>query len=404
MASIDDVARLAGVSTATVSRALRGVPTVTEQTRARVAAAAASLGYAASPRPVPGTAGPDGGSGRHAANIDDVAKLAGVSTATVSRALRGSPAVTEPTRERVTAAAAALGYIASPTASRLAGGRTGSVGVVVPWITRWFFATVVAAVEATLYQAGWEVLLYNLGGRAHTRRRVLRPDAMCKRVDAAILVAVPLTDEEAAALATFERPGVTVSAGTDVPGWPSIHIDDVAAARTATEHLIALGHTRIAHISGKPSEELEFTTHLRRRKGYQDALRDAGLAPDLSLDVDADLTFAGGARATRELLHRGELPTAIFAVCDEMAMGAIRELRQAGLRVPEDVSVIGIDDHDLAPALGLTTVAQPVAEQGGNAALTVLAPLLGGPRPAATVEYLPTTLVVRDSTAPPARR
>jgi DNA-binding LacI/PurR family transcriptional regulator len=401
MASIDDVAKLAGVSTTTVSRALRGLPAVTEQTRARVAAAAASLGYAASPRLAVGEAAPAGRIDHRTANIDDVAKLAGVSTATVSRALRGSPAVAEATRARVASAATSLGYAASPIASRLAGGRTGSIGVVVPWITRWFFATVVAAVEETLYQAGWDVVLYNVGGRAQTRRRLLRPDAMRKRVDAAILVAMPLTDDESAAMARFPLPGVTVSTGTDVPGWPSIHIDDAAAARTATAHLISLGHTRIAHISGNPSDELSFTTHVRRRDGYRKALRDAGLVPQPALDVDAEFTFAGGASATRELLRRGDPPTAIFAASDEMAMGAMRELREAGLRVPADISVIGIDDHDLAPALGLTTIAQPVAEQGRQAALIVLAPLLGGPKPAVTARYLPTSLVIRDSTAPP---
>lgn len=335
------------------------------------------------------------------AKIDDVARLAGVSTATVSRALRGLPAVNEETRARVATAAATLGYVASPSASRLAGGRTGSIGVVVPWITRWFFATVVGAVEETLYQAGLDLLLYSLGGRAQTRRRLFRPETLRKRVDALILVAVPLTTGESAAMAQFALPGVCVSTGTRIPGWPSIHIDDRATARTATEHLIALGHTRIAHISGNPSEELIFTTHLDRQAGYRDALRKAGLEPDAALDVDTEFTLAGGARAVRELLRRGDPPTAIFASCDEMAMGAMQALREAGLRVPDDVSVIGIDDHDLAAVLGLTTVAQPAAEQGRRAAMTVLEPLVGGPAASLVPEALPTTLVVRDSTAPP---
>src|SRR5690349_6712344 len=166
------------------------------------------------------------------ANIDDVARLAGVSTATVSRALRGLPSVAEATRVRVAQAAAKLGYVASPSASRLAGGRTGAVGVIVPYITRWFFATVVEAAEAVLVRAGWDLLLYNLGGREPARQRLFHPLTLHKRVDALMLVAVPLTAEEGEALSRHRMPGVTVSSGTPVPGWPGIGIDDVAVART----------------------------------------------------------------------------------------------------------------------------------------------------------------------------
>lgn len=331
--------------------------------------------------------------------IDDVARLAGVSTATVSRALRGLPSVSPETRAKVARAAAELGYVASPSASRLAGGRTGSVGVVVPRITRWFFATVVEAAEEVLHRAGWDVLLYNLGGREQERRRVFHAQALHKRVDAVVLVATPLSDEDVAAVAGLDLPGVTVSSGTPVAGWPSIRIDDVLAARTAVEHLVALGHTRIAHVSSH-SDALSFAAHGDRRRRYREAMRHAGLFLDPALVVDDEFTVAGGERATRELLRHGEVPTAIFAACDEMAMGAIRALREARLRVPDDVSVIGIDDHNLSAALGLTTVAQPAAEQGRRAASTLLDVLRGGPARHES-QILPTCLVVRDTTAAP---
>ncbi|MEV1331964.1 LacI family DNA-binding transcriptional regulator [Micromonospora costi] len=351
--------------------------------------------------------------------IDDVARLAGVSTATVSRALRGLPTVSPQTRRRVLAAAEQLEYAVSPSASRLAGGRTGTVAVVVPRITRWFFATVVEAVEEFLHQCGYDLLLYNLGGREQIRQRVLRAANLHKRVDAIMLVATPLRGADLSALTALEVPGVIISSGTPVPGWPCVRIDDVAAARLATRHLLDLGHRRIAHISGDPDDELAFTTHVDRRRGYQAALRSAGLRPDPSLDVESQFTIDGGTRATAELLARGEPPTAIVAACDEMAMGAMTALRDAGLRVPEDVSVIGIDDHDLAGVLGLSTVAQPAAEQGLLAARILLDPLGGralgpvGGRPldlptdpggAGTPDppvILPTRLVVRESTAPP---
>jgi DNA-binding LacI/PurR family transcriptional regulator len=333
--------------------------------------------------------------------IDDVARMAGVSTATVSRALRGLPTVSEATRVRVLRAAAELGYSASPSASRLAGGRTGAIAVVVPWITRWFFATVVEAAEEVLHQAGYDLLLYNLGGRERTRARLLHAAALQKRADAIMLVATPLLPSDVAAVARLPIPGVTVSSGTPVPGWPAFRIDDVAAARTATEHLLALGHRRIAHISGDHADELAFNTHIDRRRGYREALRAAGATPDPALDVEAPFTAAGGERATALLLERGEPPTAIFAACDEMAMGAIAALRDAGLSVPRDMSVIGVDDHDLAGAVGLTTVAQPAAEQGRLAADTLLRVMCEEEPGDPTGAVLSTRLIVRSSTGAP---
>jgi DNA-binding LacI/PurR family transcriptional regulator len=341
--------------------------------------------------------------------IDDVARLAGVSTATVSRALRGLPTVSATTRERVLDAAARLGYTASPSASRLAGGKTRTVAVVVPRITRWFFSTVVEAVEERLHAAGYDLLLFNLGGSENARQRLLYTSNLHKRVDALMLVATPLAESDFAAVIELALPGVTVSSGTPVPGWPSVRIDDVAAARTATAHLLALGHRRIAHISGDPGDELAFTTHIDRRRGYRDALVACGITPDPAMDADATFTISGGSAATAQLLTRGEPPTAIFAACDEMAMGAISTLRQNGLRVPEDVSVIGVDDHDVSAVVGLTTVQQPAAEQGRLAAEALLGPLAEDgdderrsltPAPLERV-ILPTHLVVRASTASP---
>jgi LacI family repressor for deo operon, udp, cdd, tsx, nupC, and nupG len=335
--------------------------------------------------------------------IDDVARAAGVSTATVSRALRELPGVSDATRRKVRDAAAHLNYVASPSASRLAGGRTGSVAVVVPWITRWFFATVVEAAEETLHDAGWDVLLYNLSGRKDTRRQLFGSQSLHKRVDALMLIGTPLDTDDLRAVSTSPLPGVTVSSGTQVPGWPSIRIDDVGAARTAADHLIGLGHTRIAHLYGVPDSALRFRTEADRQTGYAQALRGAGVHLDSSIEAYAESTVVGGEQATLTLLARGSIPTAIFASCDEMAFGAMRALREARIRVPEDVSVVGIDDHSLAAAIGLTTVAQPAAEQGRRAADAILVPLRTGARPTATHTVMPTRLMVRESTARPRR-
>jgi LacI family transcriptional regulator, repressor for deo operon, udp, cdd, tsx, nupC, and nupG len=270
------------------------------------------------------------------------------------------------------------------------------VGVVVPRITRWFFSTVVEAAETSLHEAGYDVLLFTLGGSEQARLKLLHTGALEQRVDGVILISMPLLAEDVAAVSRLALPGVTVSSGTPVPGWPSIRIDDVAAARGAVAHLVGLGHTRIARICGESADELAFTAHVDRRDGYRQGLLQAGITPDPALEVEGVLDLDGGAAATEELLARGVPFTAIFATCDEVAMGALTTLRRHGLRVPDDVSLIGIDDHDLAPAVGLTTVAQPAAEQGRIAVETLLAPTA----PESDV-LLPTHLTVRESTAAP---
>jgi DNA-binding LacI/PurR family transcriptional regulator len=334
------------------------------------------------------------------AKIDDVARLAGVSTATVSRALRGLPVVTPETRARVLSAAAELGYVASPSASRLAGGRSGSVGVVVPRVTRWFFATLVDAAEEVLRASGHDVLLFNLAGRQAASRRLFHGSSLQKRVDALILACVPRTAADDAALDRLGMPMVVI--GGRRPGWGSVCIDDVAAARTATEHLISLGHRRIAHLAGDSHDEFASTVHIDRRDGYRQALIAAGLQPDDALEVEVEFTVDGGASGMAELLGRGEPPpTAVFAACDEIAMGAMRTLREWGLGVPADVSVIGIDDHDLSAVLGLTTVAQPAAAEGRLAASMLLESLTGGANVRPLDVVVPTRLVRRETTGPP---
>ncbi|MFY1687543.1 LacI family DNA-binding transcriptional regulator [Plantactinospora sp. WMMB782] len=335
--------------------------------------------------------------------IDDVARLAGVSTATVSRALRGLPTVSETTRMRVLLAAEQLDYTVSPSASRLAGGRTGTIAALVPRLTPWFVGAVLDAAEEVLHAAGYDLLLHNLGGREHARSRLLHRSTLPKRVDAAMLVGTPMRADDLATIAGLALPGVTVGAGTVVPGWPSIRIDDRAAGRTATEHLLRLGHRRIACVRGDPADEFAHPAHQERLHGYRDALEAAGIAPDPRLGVEVPADAEGGRRAAERLVARGDPPTAVFATCDELAMGVCSALRLAGLRVPEQVSVIGLDDHELSGAFGLTTVAQPAAEQGRLAAGTLLGPLVERSRaePEPTPVVLPTRLVVRNSTAPP---
>jgi LacI family repressor for deo operon, udp, cdd, tsx, nupC, and nupG len=294
------------------------------------------------------------------ASIEDVARRAGVSIATVSRALRGLPDVATATRDRVLAAAADLNYVASPFAARLASGRTATVGLVVPFVNRWFFAEVISTVEAGLRQAGFDLLLYNLGDEAG-RARFFEDMPMRKRVDGVIIASLVLEEAEFAALEELNRPVALL--GIEREGLLSAGIDDVLAARTAVERLLALGRTRIALIGGDTDDPMRFTPPLHRRDGYRDALLAAGLEPDPRLEQLGFFTIEGGAAAATALLDSADPPDAIFAESDEMAFGALRVLFRRGLRVPDDVAVVGFDDHPFSELMDLTTVHQPVAEQ-----------------------------------------
>jgi LacI family repressor for deo operon, udp, cdd, tsx, nupC, and nupG len=327
--------------------------------------------------------------------IKDVAEAAGVSIATVSRALHGQPRVSESTRQRVLAVAADLRYVASPSAAGLASGQTNAIGVVAPFVNRWFFAAIVHSAEERLRRAGYDLLLYSPGTDAEERRRAFSGALLRKRVDGVLVLGLHPTADEVAALSAAGGPVAIV--GTDVPGWASVRIDDRAAARCAVRHLVELGHRRIGFLGGDPDDPLRSALPGDRHLGYRDELAAAGLPADPALEAVGGFTLRGGYAAAERLLGLTEPPTALFAASDEMAMGAVQAIRRAGRRVPQDVSVIGLDDHEMAELLDLTTVAQPVAAQGALAAEMLLAALADPDRarPAVTV---PTGLVVRGTT------
>lgn len=332
--------------------------------------------------------------------IEDVAQRAGVSTATVSRALRGLPHVSAATRSEVTRIAVEMGYVASKSASSLASGLTRTVGVVTPHIAKWFFAQAIEAVEQELRRQGYDVLLVVLPATSGEGRPAFDPDVLRQRVDAVAVLTVPLTGSELDALRRLRMPIVFV--GGSVSGLMSVRIDDLAVGRLATEHLISLGHKRIAHIGGDPDEPLNFSAPVDRRAGWASALRAAGLVPDPALDVTGFFSVEGGQAAMEQLLALDDPPTAVFAGSDEMAFGALAALRRAGLEAPRDVSVVGVDDHELAGLMDLTTVRQPVAAQGRTAGCLVLAALgpAGSSGHRAEHVLLPVELVRRGSTGP----
>lgn len=330
------------------------------------------------------------------ATIQDVAALAGVSVATVSRALRGLPHVAPATRQRVLRAAADLHYVAHPLASRLAAGRSDTVGMVVPLLSQWFFSHVVCGAEAVLAAAGYELLLYTVGGPIR-REHFLAAQPFRRRVDGIIAVGLPFDDEAQSCLAGSGTPVVAV--GISSAHFSTVTIDNVAAAATATRHLVNLGHQRIGLIGNLADDARCFGASRERREGYRQALREHGLEVRTDLQVRGSFSLRGGMEAMAQLLAADRPPSAVFAQSDEMAIGALRTVSDSGLRVPEDISLVGFDDHDMAEVLGLTTVAQPVVEQGETAA-GLLLKMMGGEEAGPLHTVLPTVLRVRTTTGP----
>ena len=331
------------------------------------------------------------------AGIFDVARRAGVSASTVSRSLRGSSKVSEHTRERVLRAAAELRYVPSPAASRLASGRTHAVGVIVPFDTRWFFSEVLTGVEGALREEGYDLLLYNVGD-PDGRAGFFDTMPLRRRVDAVLAVASSLDAVEQEALCSLRVPLAVI--GGAVPGFSRVGVDDRAGAVMAVRHLVLLGHRDIVMISGRPEDPVGRATTAARRAGFEAVLAEAGITGDDRV-IAEPWGVSGGMRAVEQLLARRTLPTAIFAESDEMALGALQVLRRAGLDVPGRVSVVGFDDHEMAPAGDLTTIAQPVRRQGELAAGWLLSVLAGRNQDEPVELVLPTRLVVRGTTGPP---
>lgn len=329
--------------------------------------------------------------------IEDVANAAGVSVATVSRALRNLPNVAPSTRDRVHSIADELGYRPDPAASRLAAGRTKTIAIAVPAVSSWYFSQVIGGAEAVLAEAGYDMLVMTVSGD-DARKRFLR-DAltMNRRVDGMILADLRIPDDEAADLSASDIRVVTI--GFQTEAISSVMLDDVAVGEVATNHLLELGHRRIGLIEGLTDDALRFAVPERRRSGYEAALASHGVATDDSLVASGNFSVDGGCEAMADLLHHSEPPTAVFAMSDEMAMGAMKTARDAGLDVPGDLSIIGVDDHEIASVVNLTTIRQAVPANGAIAARWIVEDLrLDGCE--VRTEQPPTELVVRGTTQP----
>ncbi|WP_235504498.1 LacI family DNA-binding transcriptional regulator [Nostocoides sp. Soil756] len=328
-----------------------------------------------------------------------MARVAGVSVATVSRALRGLDRVSPQTRRRVLEVAEELHYVASPTATSLASGRTRVVAVVAPFLTRWFFATLVSAIEKELRAHGHHVILFDLEDDTYDQRLPLTQNMLWKRVDGVISLNVPMTEDEVALVDRLGLPLVAV--GSAVPGRPCVRIDDRATMRTAVEHLIDLGHQRIGYIGDVPRNVAHVETPQTRLTAFRETMAHAGLPVVEEWVLGSDWTAEAAAADSARLLSSADRPTAIVAASDEMAIGVRESARRLDLDVPRDLSIIGIDDFVLSEVLGMTTVRQDVAEQGREASRLLMRALSDPAETAGPTDLvMPTVLVVRDSTGP----
>jgi len=329
------------------------------------------------------------------ARIADVAARAGVGVATVSRVLNGHANVRPATRDRVLDAIRTLNYRPSSVARNLSLQRTMVIGALLPWFTNPSAVQRVRGIVDGLSGSAYDLMVFDIESEDRQRRAFELFDRG-DRADGLLVVSTNPPDLEVERINAAGLPCVLVDAVH--ASLPSIAVDDVAGGEMATRHLIELGHRRIALI-GDPPPEFRFDWSRDRTRGYEQALSRAGIdvRPEYVREGTRLLHVARGIAA--ELLALPERPTAVFAASDTQAIGAIEAARARGIRVPEELSVIGFDDIEVASYVGLTTVRQPLFESGRRGAELLLRALSGRQVDVRT-ELLPLELVVRSTTGP----
>jgi len=329
----------------------------------------------------------------------DVAERAGVGIGTVSRVLNDSPQVRPETRARVLEAMEDLGYRPSKTKQKGRSELHGYVGVIVPFFEEPSVFQRMRGIVGRLQPNGFEVVLYNVDAPDRARRLLMELPSS-GRVDGLIIITLPLRADEGERLA--EAPFPTVLVDTWHPALPSVSIDDIAGGRLATNHLLDLGHERIAFVGEPPRNPLWFVASRLREQGYGEALTAAGL-PVRADFVKHGVHLRSAARQmATELFAQAEPPTGIVTASDVQATGVLEAAQNSGRRVPDDLSLVGYDDIELAAHIGLTTVRQPLEVSGQRGAEILLGALAHGSRVTPFNEQLQLELVMRKTTGPAA--
>jgi LacI family transcriptional regulator len=340
------------------------------------------------------------GSGNGRTTIREIAELAGVSIATVSRVMNGREDVSSETRELVQRIVRERGYTTNRSARGLSAGKTGLIGGTVPMLHYPYFSYLLAGVAEALYEEDMRLVLCPTM-HEHEREVTLLERLMHGTTDGAVIILPEESSDELELLLNHGYRFVVIDPLLPLNDRiPAVSAAHSAGADQAMKHLLSLGHRRIGAITGpagwKATED--------RRRGYYSGLAGAGIAPDPELEVEANFEVGGGADAAAQLLELADPPTAIFAFNDNMAIGAMQTARARGVRVPDELSIVGFDDLEEAGIVtpALTTIRQPLAEMGRIAVSLLLRLLDNQPLEALHVE-LATRLIVRESTAPPLR-
>ena len=330
---------------------------------------------------------------RRGATMQDVADLSKVSKQTVSAVINGKPGITEETRVRVLAAIEQINYRMDLTARSLRTGRTHTVALLVTDISSPVLGTMASAAEERLYAQNYNLVLYNTHDDLE-RERFYVDSILQRSVDGVLFVSAW---DESTALAKLQAAGIPIVVVDRVPqnyGGPAVVLDNILAGRLAAAHLLDLGHRRLAHIGG-PAE-----VHIARERlqGFQSTLAEYGIR-SVTVERADDWHVASGCAAMQQLLARNEDFTAILCAGDMLAIGAMHALRAAGRRIPEDVSLMGIDDIELAAYLWppLTTISQSISQMA-VLGVEMLLTQLGGTAPEPPRVQIAPRLVVREST------
>jgi LacI family transcriptional regulator len=307
--------------------------------------------------------------------IRDVAQRAGVSLATVSRALNGSSLVNEQTKRRIVAVAAELEFAPSLSARRLSLGKTQTITVLASFLTRPQAAERLRGIDAALADSEFDLVIYNVES-IEKRNQYFQTLPLRQRTDGLLVVSLPPPAEDVARLVRSDVPIVFIDAHENTDGLPRVLGDDVAGGTLATQHLLDLGHHRIGFVGDAFDNPFGFTSSRDRFEGYRRALASAGLeAADQPVFLGSHGRYEARDLAAR-MLVQSDRPTAIFAASDTQALGVLAAAQDLGLHVPDDLSVIGYDDIEACDFVGLTTVRQHLFESGREGAQLLMAEIV----------------------------
>ena len=331
------------------------------------------------------------------ATIRDVARKASVGVGTVSRVINDSPAVKKETRLKVLAAIEALDYTPNPIARRLSTGQTLTIGVILPYLTMPSYIERLRGVQSTLADSEYDLVLFAIENPSQ-RDAYFQNLSLKSRVDGVLLISLPPDNDQAQRIAGSNIPSVLIDGYH--PDLCCIYPDDVQGGRIATQHLIDLGHRRIAFISDFLRTPFHPSMRLRYQ-GYRETLTEANIRHNPDYQVEGSRGRINARFMARKLLTLEVPPTAIFAASDSQAIGALEAASELGVRVPEDLSVIGYDDIRDAEYVNLTTINQHLDKSGVEGAKMLL-DLLANPTHRANCQRaIEVDLVVRSTTAPP---